>query len=333
MKTILQVTVLLPYYVPVPDDFTLTYTQLANDETKIIFRRTYPDRVEAVVMEIGAVLDVNNMDDRKGTYIRSWCRVLLPITELPDLNKPSEFMPKILPTINNALRTIRYKANDPAIYPVNMFQYVHAEIHEFEPDGTVKLPIKFSESHNFEPYSLLPIRELPDYDLEDVQKHVNGLPVLTTWHLLLDAEYHSSLGDIIHACLDLAMALETHIDNLIIYYRNFYPTIELNLEDKTIWWMYDKGLAEITGHSLHETPDHYISLEYIYAIRNSIAHAWKAEFRISESMKKYSRYLDHHQKKNGHEVTEVEEMKELISAAREIVSHTIHLFETKYPTI
>jgi hypothetical protein len=153
----------------------------------------------------------------------------------------------------------------------------------------------------------------------------------SAWFLILDSKYHNAIGDISRACLDLAVALEINIDSLIDHYGRYNPSLgAIDMEEKNIFWKYDEGLLQATGHSLHEQPDHFANLEYIYGIRNSIAHSWKTEFRLTDRMKRKSRYLDKHNKRKGQEINSSKEVNELIKVAEEIISFTVEAFHTKY---
>ena len=315
----------LPYYVPVPEEFALAPSEVGAEPFQIKFTHfkplRHPDDSQG-----------QNIDDRVGTYIRSKCHVSFPLLKLPEGNYRDGFEKKALFIANKALRAIRFKAYEPALRHVSRFDNCIVQTIEFNSDGTVKPLSEVSLKTDYGPFGIRPLGELKGDALQDVWWYFNGLmPIPSAWFLILDAKYHNSMGDITHACLDLATALEINIDGLIEYYSRYDPRLaHIGLDDKNIYQKYDEVLFQATGHSLHEHPDHFVNLEYIYAIRNSIAHAWKAEFRLTDRMKRKSRYLDRHKKRDGHEIRNSHEIKELIKSAEEIVSHTTEAFHTKY---
>jgi hypothetical protein len=274
-----------------------------------------------------------NIDDRMGKFIKSRAHVAFRANALPKTEDLDEFEKKALLIVNSALRAIRYKAYDPAIRHVARFDKCVVRIIELNPDGTVA----DSDQHvNYKddlgPFGIKSVGVLTHGALGDVWYYFNELARMhPSWFLVLDSKYHNAIGDISRACLDLAVALDINIDELINYYGNFISDLSsLNLDDKTIYWKYTEGLSHTTGHSLHERPDLFINLEYIYGIRNSIAHDWKPRFKISGSMLAKSKYLAEHKEKDGHEITDSREVKALINATEEIIEYTVKLFDSKF---
>jgi hypothetical protein len=317
----------LPYYVPVPEEFALEPSEIGVEPFQIMFTHfkplRHPDDSQG-----------ENIDDRVGTYIRSRCHVSFYLMQQPQGNYKEEFEQKALSIANKALRAIRYKAYDPAIRHVSKFENCVIHTLEFNQDGTTKPLSEVSLKTNYGPFGIRPLGTLKNDSLQDVWWYFNGLmPIPSAWFLILDSKYHNATGDITHACLDLATALEINIDGLIEYYLRYDPTLsQIDLDGKNIYQKYDEIMLQVTGHSLHEQPNHFVNLEYIYAIRNSIAHTWKAEFRINERMRHRTRYLDKHIKREGEVIQNSAQVNELIKAAEEILSYTVNMFHAKFDT-
>jgi hypothetical protein len=315
----------LPYYVPVPDGFFLAPSEIGAEPFQIKFTHfkplRHPDDSQG-----------ENIDDRAGTYIRSKCHISFPLLKLPEGDYRDTFEKKALLIANKALRAIRYRAYEPAIRHVSRFDNCLVQTIEFNPDGTVKPLSEVNMKTDYGPFGIRPLGVLTDQALQDLSWFFNGLmPMPSAWFLILDSKYHNATGDISHACLDLAVALEINIDSLVDYYGRYNPSLAaIDVEEKNIFWKYDEGLLQATDHSLHEQPDYFANLEYIYGIRNSIAHSWKTEFGLTDRMKRKSKYLDRHNKRDGHEIRNSREVDDLIKAAEEIISYTVEVFHTKY---
>lgn len=315
----------LPYYVPVPEGYIFEPSEIGAEPFQIKFTHFQPLRHPHDSQG-------KNVDDRLGTYIRSRCHISFPLMKLPEGSYRDEYEKKALLITNKILRAVRYRAYEPTIRHVSRFDNCLVQTIEFNPDGTPKPLSEASQKIDYGPFGIRSLGVLTADALQDVWWYFNGLmPIPSAWFLILDAKYHNAIGDITHACLDLATALEINIDGLIEYYAHDDPHLaQIALDDKNIYQKYDDVLLRATGHSLHEQTEHFVNLEYIYAIRNSIAHAWKAEFRINDRMKRRSKYLDRHNQRDGQEIRTSQEVKELIKAAEEIINHTVGLFHRKY---
>jgi hypothetical protein len=139
--------------------------------------------------------------------------------------------------------------------------------------------------------------------------------------LLVDAQNHTDSHDFQHAIFDIATALEVFIDRFLernINRANNPKMIRQQLSRPGIYWLYDKGLAEVTGVSLHSRPDLFIKLEYIWEIRNNVVHRREAKF-TTQRLSGKSKYLDQHRLKEGHEVKTKKEIQELRLAAEQIM--------------
>lgn len=324
-KVTIEVIGDLPYYVPVPEGTIFAPSMIGAEPFQLEFIHFQPLRHPEDSKG-------ENVDDRLGTFIRSRSRVLFPRNDLPSEGFRDEFEEKALEIANRALRAIQYKAYDHTIRHVARFENTLVRKIEFNPDGSMKPEIVASQKVDYGPYGVRLIATLTDSALRNLWWHFNALaPMHSAWFLIMDAKYHNANGDISRACLDLASALEINIEGLVDLYEYADPELgRIEFEEKSIYWKYDQGLAQGTGHSLHERPDLFVSLEYIYGIRNSIAHRWKPEFKLTARMESRSKYVDEHRSHDGHQLTTQEEIDQLIAAAEQIISHSIDLFKAKY---
>jgi hypothetical protein len=315
----------LPYYVPLPENVILSPSEIGVEpffvELKVVIPKRHPDESH-----------VENMDDRLGTYLRSRARVLFPKTEPPDDPNWEDIEKKAKSIVNRLIESVRYLVFDHTIRRIVTFDKTIIRSWKLNDDGTVEPAGLWEEGQRFGPFGITPRAQLAEDKVQTLLWLFNGLaPTNPAWHLVLDAKLHNQTGDISRAILDLATALEINIPRLIELFSFVQPRLQrLDLEGVKIWALYDDILMEATGHSLHEEPHLFAALEYIRAIRNSIAHDWKPVFKISPQMEKISKYLDVHKPRDGHRIETQEEVETLVKDTVAIITHTINLFENEY---
>ncbi len=316
----------LPYYVQLPENVMLKPSRIGAEsfyvELEPFVPKRHPDESQG-----------ENVDDRMGTYVRSRARVLFPLTEDPGEPDWPSYEEKSLSIVNRLIESVRYLAFDHTTRRVMAFDRTVFRTWKLYDDGTAEPIGVWQEKHSYGPFGIRPLGWLSDAKLQDLWWHFNGLaPTNPAWHLVLDAKFHNETGDIPRAILDLATALEINVPSLIEHYSSGRPEFrQLDIDSAGIYSLYDEILQEATGHSLHGEPDMFANLEYIRAMRNSIAHDWKAVFKISSQMQNASQYMHVHAPRDGHELDSHDEVQELVEQTIEIIKHTIQLFE-KYPS-
>jgi len=314
----------LPYYVPVPENVVLT-PRIDMEPFTLEFQHFQP--AQHADSPSGRAVD-----DRRGTYIKSRVHVVFPVSTLPSSDELRSYAEKALRIANRALLSVKYVAFDPAVHHVDQFD--RCEVHAWaeasdkskDPNGV------FTQSISFGPFGLTLQATLTRKALDRLWWVFNDLdPLNPAWLLVLDAKYHNAVGDLPRAILDLGTALEIHIGNLIATYCGARPAVTgLEIEGRSVYQVYDSILRQATGHSMHERPDLFVKLEYIRGLRNSITHKWKPEFQVTQRMKKHSRYLDEHLKRDGHVVKSQEEVLALIEDTIEMLQYASELFNARY---
>ena len=317
----------LPFYVPLPDKVMLRPSVIGAEPFSIEFEKFFPKRHPEEGQ--GA-----NVDDRRGTFVRSRARVLFPLDVPPEDHVRAEYEEKAKSITNRAIESIRYVAFDHTIRRVEAFDRATFRVWQLHGDASPEPFGEWAQGETFGPFGLNPIGHLSNSALQALWFVFNGLtPTNPAWHLVLDAKYNNATGDISRAILDLGTALEINIPRLIDHYSSFNSDLmQMDLEGTGIFSLYHEVLMKATGHSLHESPEMYVALEYIRGVRNSITHEWKPVFRITPQMESASKYIDIHRDKDGHQVETKEEVEELIDDATSIITQTIHLFQSAYET-
>ena len=133
--------------------------------------------------------------------------------------------------------------------------------------------------------------------------------------LLLDAERFAMDGDVNHAVLNTAVALEVFIQRILgtSYPARFYSSWDTELVKKYGHSLYE---AEFFDSNFKKTSAFEI-LEFIHATRNAIVHEGEPVFRIRHLGRWKSRFLENHQQWDGKRVPQQETLI-LIDAAKEI---------------
>lgn len=315
----------ISYYLPLPENVILKPSLIGAEaffvEFHVVTPKRHPEESQG-----------ENIDDRLGTYIRSRARVLFPKEELPlDLHR-TDYEAKALSIVNRVIETVRYVAFDHAIRRILSFDRTILRIWKLNDDGTAEPAGLWTEAQSFGPFGISSRAQLTADSLQTLCWVFNGLsPTNPAWHLVLDAKYHNHTGDIPRAILDLGTALEINIPRLTqLFSLSHSHPLQLDAEGAGIYELYDRVLKEATGHSLHEEPQLFAKLEYIRAVRNSIAHDWNPTFRVTPQMQRASKYLHIHRPMDGHVVDSREEVARLIDDAQAIIKHTIGLFEAAF---
>lgn len=315
----------LPYYVPLPEDIILKPSRIDAEpffvELEAFVPKRHPEESQG-----------ENIDDRLGTYLRSRARVLFPKSEHPGEPNWEEVEKKAKEIVNRLIESVRYLAFDHTIRRILTFDRTAIRTWKLNDDGTLEPAGPWVEGRRFGPFGITPRAQLSPDGVQNLWWHFNGLaPTNPAWHLILDAKLHNQTGDIPRAILDLGTALEINIPRLVeLFSPGNHELQGLDVEGVNIYKLYDDILQRTTGHSLHEEPELFASLEYIRAIRNSITHDWKPVFKISPSMENFSGYLEIHRPKDGRTIETQDEVSDLVEDAAAIISHTIDLFEAKY---
>jgi len=321
---VVEVTAELPYYVPIPEGTALAPSLIGAEPFQLEFQHFKPLRHPEDSHGEG-------VDDRRGTYLRSKARVVFPVPWLPPDEKRQDYERKALAIVNRALLSVRYVAFDPTIIHVNEFENCIVRLWERKPGGQVIPAGTWAQKVSYGPFGITPQATLTSEALSRVWWIFNELaPTNPACLLVLDAKYHSAVGDVSRAILDLATALEINIESLVNLYSSVSSSLlQLDL-DVSVYKLYDAVLSQATGHSLHEKPDLYAELEYIRELRNSIAHRWKPQFQVTAKMKDRSRYLAQHTPRDGHVISSSEELDPLIDHTQEIIKFSIDAFVAKY---
>jgi len=324
-RYIVEVIGELPYYVPMPQGVTLVPSSIGAQPFQLHFQHFQPLRHPDDSHGEG-------VDDRLGTFIKSKVHILFPVSILPSEAEKDAYEEKALSLTNKLLVSMKYVTFDHTITHVNKFERCCIRVWEVTADGKGIPAGSFAEKTSYGPFGVRSQATLTEEALNRLWWIFNDLaPMNPAFLLILDAKYHNAVRDIPRAILDTATALEVNIDSLVDQYslRN-PPLLQIDLECKSVYELYDAVLSQATGHSLYERPDLYVELEYIRELRNSIAHEWKPEFHISKKMKAKSRYLAQHQPRDGHVVSTTHEVESLISSGIEIIRFCIETFKTKY---
>lgn len=320
---IVEVVADLPYYLPLPDGVTLKPSLIGAEQFFVSLTKIHPKRHPEESQG-------TNVDDRRGTFVRSQARVVFPRQDPPPDDAREDYEAKAKSITNRLIESIRYVGFDHTIRPVEAFEKTVYRAWQLAHDGTAHPFGTWAEGSSFGPFGLTPTRELSGEALQTLWFVFNGLsPTNPAWHLVLDARYHNEIGDIPRAILDLGTALEISVPRMVELFAYSRPTLSaIDLDGPGIFGLYDQVLREATGHSLHEEPELFAKLEYIRALRNSVAHDWTPVFKITPTMEKTSRYLKVHRPREGHRVQTKEGVSELIEDASTIIKHTISLFES-----
>ncbi|MCI0551904.1 MAG: hypothetical protein L0287_13200, partial [Anaerolineae bacterium] len=278
---------------PVPDEVTLMPSLIGTEPFQLSFQALRPRPSPGATYSEG-------MDDHRGTFIKSNCIARFPVLAIPPGEETNAYIQKALTLTNKALQAIRYTTFDHTIRYVDDFENYILHIWQVTPDGSISPAGAWLQGQWYGPFGVSMQATLTDDGLNKVGVIFNELALINpAWLLVLDAKYHNTIGDIERAILDIGTALDIHIERLInIYSRVDHSLAQVHTDGKTIFQMHDEILIQVTGHSLHERPELFAQLEYIRAIRNSITHRWKSEFRISPEMAR-SKYLHLHQPRDG----------------------------------
>ncbi len=314
-----------PYYVPLPEGVILKPSRIGAEPFFVQLEHFVPKRHPEESRG-------ENVDDRMGTYIRSRARLLFPLAKYPDEPDWESYEQKSLVIVNRLIESVRYLAFDHTVRRVIAFDRTVFRSWKLNENGTSEPAGVWQEKHSYGPFGVRLLGRLSEDKLQELWWHFNSLaPTNPAWHLVLDAKFHNQTGDVSRAILDLATALEINVPNLIDHFGKTNPELrELDIDTSSIYSLYDDVLKEATGHSLHEEPSLFSSLEYIRAVRNSIAHDWEPVFKISLSMEKTSKYLEIHRPKDEHEIKGHNEVDELVEQSIEIIKHTTGLFQKRF---
>ena len=148
--------------------------------------------------------------------------------------------------------------------------------------------------------------------------------------LLLDAERFAMDGDVSHAVLNTAVALEVFIQRILgtSYSARFYSA-------------WDTELVKKCGHSLYEA-DFFDSnfkktsafeiVEFIHATRNAIVHEGEPIFRIRHLGRWKSRFLENHKQRDCRRVPQQETLI-LVKAAKDIMRWVEELLPQGPPSL
>lgn len=324
MKLEIEVIGEMPYYVPIPEGVALQPSLIGAEQFTISFSHfqppRHPDNSQGT-----------NVDDRIGTFLRSKAIINFPLNKTPTTDYPEIYEDKALSITNKVLMAIRYIVFDHTVRTISHFDKCSVRLADLSKD-TDFIEVKTTHKESYGPFGVRIRGTLSEKALQNFWWVFNELvPINPAIHLLLDSKYHNSIGDLSRSILDLAIALEINIEGLIEKYSEYSSDLQsVNLDEKSIYTMYDSLLSQLTGHSLHEWPNLFIALEYIRGVRNSIAHTWTPEFRLTKQMRKNSRYIENHIEKDGHLITDKEEVSEMLKDAKEIIDITTNLFDKVY---
>jgi len=309
----------LPYYLPFPEKSFIHVNELGKQEYFLSVSHFNPERPPNGFTGL-------NIDDRIGTYIRS--KIILQFSH--DRNNYIEFidayyLQKLFKITNNFIDIARYYYNDPTIRPITTFEelIIRKELaHSQE--------IEESLAYLPGPYGVgIKLAINKDKSMRIAHSMRSGERINPARLLILDAKYHKDMYDFNRAILDMGIALDIHIEWLLNYYSTVFPEYyELVSEKNTIWDYYSTILFSATGHKLEESENLFANLEFIRALRNSVAHEWKPSFNI-QSVRK-SKYLNIHKKRNMKIIDNKEQTKEVIKFGIEILDFTESLFRIKY---
>jgi hypothetical protein len=267
-----------------------------------------------------------NINDRRGTFVRS--RAAVKFEELLDLNHAppelEDYSVRALEVVNKLIEAYRYVTKDHTVRKVARPEVVSVRVVDEFGKPLPCSPLIGKRSFG------LGVRLRTDSLEEEhkkIEMYLSGREEMNLARsLLVDAQNHTDSHDFQHAIFDIATALEVFIDRFLdrnINRANNPKMIRQQLSRPGIYWLYDKGLAEVTGVSLHSKPDLFIKLEYIRVIRNNVVHHREAKFTtkgLSGFSGGYkSKYLDQHRLKEGHEVKTKKEIQELRLAAEQIM--------------
>ncbi|MDK2980803.1 MAG: hypothetical protein PWQ55_1150 [Chloroflexota bacterium] len=305
----------LPYYLPFPENFYLTKTNLEDQKIRLNLLAFKPLRHPDDSSGDG-------IDDRKGTFLRS--RVIIDYFD-EDFNADSTliYTNRTVEIVNRLIDSIRYKMNDFTIRPITHFDHF---LIKFGVDQTVY----FSEGMDYGPFGLTPQRTINTHQAHQICDYfVGNNPMNPAKLLLLDAKYHNMMNDFNRAILDIGIAVEIHIEWLLNYYsKSDISLLSLFTENTSIWDFYKKVLKKATGYSLEENEDIYIAFESLRYLRNSVAHEWKPRILV-DTIKDVGR-RSKHLEEDGLIVDSREKMDDFINRAEMIVHHVEQLFTNKY---
>ena len=307
----------LPYYIPFPEKIILTPSLIGSEPYRLMLEHFQPLRHPEDSHANGA-------DDRIGTFIRS--RVIIEFDLKDEKNVINQiYLGKALKLTNKLIESIRYYMSDFSLRPVLNFD--HFIVQQYNDNSEI---IRGSEGNTFSPFGIENLRQIPMEKVQNIWWYFNGINSMNPARmLLLDSMFHSKMGDINRSILDLGTALEINIGWLVDQYKFVNHDLDiLEINEKSIWDLYDVVLKSATNHSLHEYKGHFINLEFIRGIRNSVAHKWEPIFRITKSFK--SDYLEIHKEKDGTIIESQEQLEDLIKSTREIINLTEELFANRY---
>ena len=311
----IQVTGDLPYYVPFPEEAILTPSLIGAEPFRLQLQHFVLKPSEEGMQVSG--------DDRLGTFIRS--RIIF---EYKSLEGPSEFnqavLQKALEITNRFIDAVKYSTSDFSMRPIQQFDHY---IISYSQEGTAEI---LKEGTTFGPFGITPIARITSEKVQSVYNLFNGIVSINSSRmLLLDAKYHSTIGDYNRAVLDIGTALETHIGWLINQYKTVFSEFyEISTDDKNCWEHYDEVLLAATGHTMREEEDLFVQLEFIRAIRNSVTHEWRPIFRMGPKFR--TQYESRHRLRDGTEINTKEKADELIQSAQKILDYAEELFRLKY---
>jgi hypothetical protein len=324
----------LPIYLPVPDRAVFATEYVGVDLKDLRFEAVAPKRHPD---EGGA----HNMDDGMGNYVRSRVRMRfrtkVEYDASSDTVDPMVLRGVVVNIVNQFVDACRYVARDPKLTSVRGFPGESVfQVFEISDDGKrgrpLPVPSLIEASPLPSPFGIGLKAIIGADQLRRLSTLFDGQESLNpAWLLWLDAQRDAYFARVEQCILNLAIALEIHIPNLVEEYKSKFPeSIDPDdIDFEHFYTLYDKELEKLVGSSLHVRPDLIRALEYIRVVRNGIAHRWMPIFDVSRL--KTSKYIADHVVSDGHVVSTVEELHELVDVTNQIMDFVEALFARQYP--
>lgn len=314
----------LPFYVPIREEVVLEPSLIGAEKFSLAFKHESVSRISGIQESRG-------IDDGRGNLVHSEVVVEFDL----GINKPDNdtdvFLEKALKLCNSALLAIQYVAREHRIHQIQGFDRHQTTI--LSKNDTGEISVLFGdEGSYFGPHGLSPMKIINQNGEMAVWLHFNNLrPLYPSFLLIIESKKSLDLGDYSRAIFEIATGLQIHVETLISEYSKVGGNLkEIDLEINTVYHLYDRVLELATGRSLHEKPELFIALEYIWQIRNSIVHQWSPQFKVTSKFEGKTKYLDEHRKKDGHLVSTKEEVEELRKKVGEIFEFAETAFFEKY---
>ena len=307
---IVHAKLLLPYRLQLPETVPIRVT--AQGEIGVLVL-TLEDYTVPRTEEQGRS---SGIDDGRGTFLKSKVTV--------------EFGPNVpMPTGENWDRHYAMAARDATNTLIDAYRIVtqhvfahrigHLEEWDVQPVGELGTgePQRLSIHVWENPGGIQMMRTYGPDAVQSIQGILDGRRRFSLERLLLlDAERFGRDGDVNHAILNTAVALEVFIQRVLgtSYVNRFYSA-------------WDTDLLAKYGHSLYEAVffDEQFNriaafeiLEFIPATRNAIVHEGEAVFRIRHFGRRQSRFLERHREWDGQRVPQQQALS-LVNCAREIM--------------